>query len=106
MNEQQLAIWDKDIVLLAYPDPGKYEYDSYRHGRDEETQPAAHILQPDREETTLCGRDASEWLSFEVSAQDFDVENWHPADIEGLDSCDRACKPCTKNMKRRLEARC
>jgi hypothetical protein len=42
MNEQQRAIWGKDFVLLAYPDPGKYEEDNYRHGQTEEIQPATH----------------------------------------------------------------
>jgi|SRR2546422_1563627 len=103
MSEQQLAIWGKDIVLLTFPDPGKYEHDNYRHGRIEETQPATHILRPDEEEITLCGKDASQWEVFDVLAQKFDVEDWHPEDFEGLDSSDRPCKSCAKNMKHRVE---
>ena len=65
MNEQQQAIWGKGTILLAYSDPGKYEYDNYRHGETEETQPATHILRPDEEELTLCGKEVtSEWLAF------------------------------------------
>jgi hypothetical protein len=105
MNEQQQTIWGEDSILLAFPDPGKYEHDNYRHGQiEEEIQPATHILRPSEEdEITLCGKDASQWEFFEVTAQEFDVENWHPDNFEGFESSNRACKSCTKNMKNRFE---
>lgn len=58
MNEQQQAIWSKDHVLLAFPDPGLYEVRGYRHGEYEQTQPATHILQLANKEKTLCGKGA------------------------------------------------
>jgi DICT domain-containing protein len=104
MNEQQLATWDRDKVILAFPDPGRYLEYNYRHQRIEETQPATHILRPNEDEVTLCGKDADQWLSFNIAAKDFVVEDWHPEDFEGLDQSDRPCKSCAKNMKRRVES--